>query len=125
MAKRSEFVEYLMELLQDCGLPASTLKCRAMFGGYGVYFNDTMFGLVADDTFYLKLGSNNAADFEERELPPFSYSRNGKTYNMSYAEAPEDLYDDAEVMHVWVNKAIDAAMAAANEKHNKKKKQKN
>ena len=48
MPKRSEFVDYLVENLQSLGV----VRARAMFGGFGIYLNDLMFGLVADDELF-------------------------------------------------------------------------
>ena len=106
MKPHDEFIEYLLELMQ----PLGSVSAKAMFGGYGIYIDDLMFALVADDVLYLKTGSGNLADFEQRGLKPFSYQRNGKTYNMSYSEAPAEVLDDADAMRLWANSAIDAAL---------------
>lgn len=36
MVHSNEFIEYLVELLQQTG----EVKARAMFGGYGIYLHD-------------------------------------------------------------------------------------
>jgi len=46
----SEFVVYLKEVFEQLG----PIRARKMFGGYGIYHDGVMFGLVADDTLYLK-----------------------------------------------------------------------
>jgi len=58
---------------------------------------------------YLKTGTDNLPDFEQRGLKPFSYQRGGKTYNMSYSEAPAEVLDDADTMQLWASRAIAAA----------------
>lgn len=108
MKKHDEFVEYLLELMQ----PLGPVSAKAMFGGYGIYIDDLMFALVADDVLYFKTGADNLHDYEAHGLPAFSYARNGKVYNMSYNEAPAEVMDDAETMHQWANKAIAAAVQA-------------
>lgn len=42
----SEFVKYLLELLA----PLTGVRERKMFGGYGLFKEDLMFGLVSDVT---------------------------------------------------------------------------
>jgi DNA transformation protein len=106
MKKRDEFVDYLLELMQ----PLGPVSAKAMFGGYGIYIDDIMFALVANDVLYLKTDTTNLPDFAQQGLPPFSYERNGRSYNMSYSEAPAEVLDDADAMYLWANKAIEAAL---------------
>ncbi len=51
MPLQKEFIAYLLELLE----PLGSVKAKAMFGGFGIYRDDLMFGLVSKDTFYLKV----------------------------------------------------------------------
>jgi DNA transformation protein len=70
MAGKSEFVEYLLELLE----PFGGVKVRAMFGGFGIFRRDLMFGLVADDTLYLTSRWMRRAglNFNRKGCPPSS-----------------------------------------------------
>jgi len=106
MKKHDEFIDYLLELMQ----PLGPVSAKAMFGGYGIYIDDLMFALVADDVLFFKTDEANRPDFEQRGLSPFSYDRNGKAYNMSYSEAPAEVLDDTNAMLLWANKAIEAAL---------------
>ena len=106
MKKHDEFIDYLLELMQ----PLGPVSAKAMFGGYGIYIDELMFALVADDVLYFKTDAANRPDFERRELPPFRYHRKGKPYNMSYSEAPAEVFDDADAMQQWANGAISAAL---------------
>jgi len=106
MKKRDEFVDYLLEQMQLLG----PVSAKAMFGGYGIYIDDLMFALVADDVLYFKTDADNLPDFAQRGLPPFSYERNGKSFNMSYSEAPAEVLEDTDEMRLWANRAIDAAL---------------
>lgn len=120
MAIKSEFVDYSLELMQQGGLDSMSLRARAMFGGFGIYYDELMFALVADDELYFKIGDNNRARFESAGLPRFSYQRNGKRYDMSYARAPEMIFDDPAEMASWANAAIDAARAASHRNNRKR-----
>lgn len=117
MAKKSEFVAYLLELLDDFG----DVRARSMFGGYGIYRSDLMFGLVADDELYLKVDDQNRETFEAAGLEPFVYVKDGKSMNMSYFRAPEQALDNRDEMFEWADSAYQAAVRAAAKKKKKKK----
>ena len=117
MKKQDEFVTYLLELLQ----PLGPVSARAMFGGYGIYIDDIMFALVADDVLYLKTNQETLPEFEQRGLSPFQYERNDKSYNMSYCEAPEEFMEDPDAMRYWSNMAIEAALKNKHSNKTRKK----
>lgn len=105
----SEFVAYLHEVFAGIG----PIQSRRMFGGHGIYRDGLMFGLVADDTLYLKADDASRADFESRGLPPFEYVKQGKRMAMSYYAAPEAIFDDPDEAQVWAQRAYAAALRAA------------
>lgn len=104
----SEFVDYLSEVLESFG----AIRHRRMFGGYGIYHDDLMFGLVADDVLYLKADDQSCGLFEERGLTPFEYVKKGKVMKMSYYLAPEEIFDDPDIAKVWAHHAYEAALRA-------------
>lgn len=57
----SEFTQYLQEVFELFG----PISARKMFGGYGIYHQGLMFGLVADDTLYLKADAENVGVFSQ------------------------------------------------------------
>ncbi len=117
--KRSEFVEYLLELLA----PLGGISARAMFGGYGIYQEGLMFGLVANDVLYLKTDDGNRAAFAARGLPPFTFERTGKpAIVMSYHRAPEDALEESEALCRWAREACAAARRNARRKSSTRKK---
>ncbi len=105
MAKRSEFADFLIELLS----PLGSVTVRSMFGGYGVYLHGAMFGLVASDTLYLKADDHNRATFEAAGMSPFIYQGKNKPVAMSYYEVPPDALEDTEILMPWARSAIEAA----------------
>ncbi|MSP51568.1 MAG: TfoX family protein [Alphaproteobacteria bacterium] len=102
MAKPSSFVAEIVERLPPLGA-----RARAMFGGHGVYIEDTMMGLVLHDRLYLKTGDANPADYEAVGSKPFTYARaGGRVIAMTCHEVPADLFDDDEVHVNWAQKAL-------------------
>lgn len=104
----SEFVEYLKEVFEHFG----PIRARRMFGGYGIYHNDFMFGLVADDVLYLKADDESVHFFTDRDLGQFQYVNKGKMVGMSYYQAPEEIFDDPDEARAWALRAYEAAVRA-------------
>lgn len=105
----SEFVDYLRDVFAAFG----QVNARKMFGGHGIYFDDCMFGLVADDTLYLKADEQNVHRFNELDLPAFEYTKSdGRPMKMSFFLAPESIYEDHEEAAEWATHAWEAAKRA-------------
>ena len=102
----SEFVEYLKEVFEQFG----SIQTRKMFGGYGLYHKGVMFGLMADETLYLKADLETAKFFEARELEPFEYNTGGKVIKMSYSMASAEIFDDPDEAAVWAQRSYEAAL---------------
>lgn len=117
-----EYKEFLEELFE----PIGPIKTKSMFGVDGVFVRlpdgDMMFGLVANETLYLKVDETSRPDFEEEGKRPFVYeSKNGKQDVESYYELPEALYDEPDAFAAWARKALDVALRARKPKKRKKK----
>lgn len=108
----TDFTEFLHDVFSTFGVISS----RKMFGGYGVYHNGVMFGLIADDILYLKADKKFAEEFIQRELPQFQYPKGNKVVKMSYFQAPEEIYDNTEEAELWARKAYECAVKAKKEK---------
>ena len=108
MAKRSDFVEFVADQMAFVG----GLRIRAMFGGYGIYRDDCMFALIADDRLYFKADATTRAEFEARSLGPFSYIARGKPVTLRYYEAPPEVFEEQDAMRTWVRTAHETALKA-------------
>ena len=103
-------IEFLRELCE----PLGHVVFKKMFGGWAIMTQERMFGLVADDTLYFKVDAETAPRFEERGLGRFTYvTRDGRRTVMSYARAPEEVFDDTDAFVDWARAAIGAAMRSA------------
>lgn len=101
--------EGFIELLKDSLRGLGPVSVRRMFGGAGVYADGVMFGLIAEDTFYLKADAATKGAFEAEGLSPFAYESHGRTVAMSYWRIPERLLDDPDEMLSWARAALDVA----------------
>ncbi|MGQ0801062.1 MAG: TfoX/Sxy family protein [Pseudomarimonas sp.] len=104
----SEFVSYLHEVFASFG----SIESKRMFGGYGIYHQGLMFGLVADDALYLKADTLSRNDFDSRGLLAFEFIKQGKATQMSYFAAPESIFDDPDEAAIWAERGYQAAVRA-------------
>jgi DNA transformation protein and related proteins len=95
--KADSFREYVGDQL---GADASF---RAMFGGYGIYRGDTIFGIVYKGRLYFKTGPLTRADYVKRKMKPFK--SNARQTLKSYYEVPAEVLEDAETLRAWALRA--------------------
>jgi DNA transformation protein and related proteins len=69
-----------------------------------------MFGLVSDETLYLKADDQNVAHFQKACLSQFEYRRKGKVTKLSYFQAPDVVMDDCAEAARWARRSFEAAL---------------
>ncbi|MBU1694171.1 MAG: TfoX/Sxy family protein [Verrucomicrobia bacterium] len=77
---------------------------RRMFGGAGLYRQGRMFGLIADDTTYLKVDDSNRQAFLDAGSSAFKPYPN-KPAVMSYYEVPADVLERPEELVLWARRS--------------------
>ena len=100
----NHFVNYCLDLLS----PAGPVDARAMFGGYGLYRDRLIFGLIADDCLYFKVDDHNKDAYLSHGAKPFVYTKAGKQHTMSYYEVPIAVLEDPEQLCIYVDEACAA-----------------
>jgi DNA transformation protein and related proteins len=107
-SKQKLFVDRVVAQLS----PICPVVARAMFGGYGLFADETIFALIAYDVLYFKVDEQNRVDYVSLGMPPFTYMGKHKPIQMSYYQVPESVFNDLETLAVWVEKAIAAGRRA-------------
>ncbi|WP_036303634.1 TfoX/Sxy family protein [Methylotenera sp. L2L1] len=107
-AALDEFTQHLTDVFRLFG----SISLRRMFSGYGVFHDGIMFGLVSQETLYLKADTENSADFRDQGLSQFEYVRQGKVIGLSYYQAPEIVLEDANEAALWARRSFEAALRA-------------
>lgn len=119
MAVSAEYRTFVEELFEQ----TFPIRIRPMFGGAGIYADDVMFGLIADERVYLKADDATRGEFAAEGCGPFIYvAPDGKEMPMGYFALPERLYDEPDEIKAWAMKAVDAALRAKKSKSAKAKK---
>ena len=86
-------------------MPLGEITFIKMFGGYGVFKNETMFALVTKKGgVYLKSGESNLARFER--------ARATKHDRMPYYQIPAEVLEDDSQLVEWTQEAIEVSKAA-------------
>lgn len=116
------FHGFVVELLEGLG----AVSVRKMFGGAGIYADGLMFGLIANETLYLKTDDALKAELAEEGSAtliwePRSGPRKGERVDMGYWRLPESALDDPDLACAWARKALAVARAKAAAKTSKKK----
>lgn len=95
---------------------------RPMFGGYGLYIDGLIFGLMVRDDVFLKVDERNRGRFESAGSAPFRYETSrGETSIISYWRCPDDVLNDAKKLRLWVNESLIASRNARQKKPVRKK----
>ena len=101
--KRDSFKEFVLDQL--AGMESVT--CRAMFGGFGLYYYEIFFGILYKGRLYFKTNAQTRPAYEEHGMKPFRYS--DKQTLKNYYEVPPDILENEEELVIWGQKAAQFA----------------
>jgi DNA transformation protein and related proteins len=104
-----DYLNYVLEQL--AGLDG--VSARRMFGGVGLYCDELFFGLIDDDTLYLRVNDDNRADYAVRGMAQFRPYADRPEVSMSYYEIPADVLEDPGQLVEWARRSVAAAASAA------------
>ncbi len=94
------FIDYFLELLA----PLKNVRARKMFGGYGLFQQGKMFGLISSEAeLFLKVDASNQARFRRSRSP-----QHGK---MPYFRVPKSVLGDDRELLDWASSAVEVAHA--------------
>lgn len=79
------------------------LRCKRMFGGYGLYCGEVFFGILHDGRLYFKTHPDTLPDYLEYHAAVFAPSE--KQILKNYREVPVDILEDGERLLLWARKA--------------------
>lgn len=110
MPVSQDFLRYSLEQLASLG----GVVPRRMFGAFGLYHDGVFFGLIDDDTLYLKVNDETRGDYLSRGLKPFQpYPGQARNPMGGYYEVPADVLEDPAELTTWARKACSVALQAS------------
>lgn len=102
MKASPEYLNFIMDKLS----PIDGIRSRAMFGGYGFFYECSMFALIAEDTLYFKVNEPNRAMYKKAQSKPFPHG-------ISYWEVPTEVIEENSKLLDWANLSIGIAQKIA------------
>ena len=93
------FRDYVLEQLSAL----DGVRCRAMFGGSGLYWGEQFFGIIYDGRLYFKTHPDTLDDYLRYQAAVFAPSK--KQVLKNYREVPADILEDAAQLTAWAMKA--------------------
>ncbi|CAH0540546.1 TfoX/Sxy family DNA transformation protein [Vibrio marisflavi] len=76
--------------------PLGRIKSRSMFGGYGIFVDDTMFALIANDKLHIRADDKALRNFKDRGYEPYVYTKKGLPVVTKYFALPDDWEKDSQ-----------------------------
>lgn len=105
MGSRDPAVDHFLELVAPMGDAAA----QRLFGGWGLYLDETIIALFADGVIYVKADALTREAFEAAGSAPFVFHGKGRAIATSYWSLPEAALDSSEALQPWVQLALQAA----------------
>ena len=93
MPKDRSYLDYILgDVLKDL----SPVSAKAMFGGWGLYLDGLIFGIVIDGEFYVKVAAADRDELKRLGGRAFAYRRRSREVSLSYWLVPGPLLDEPE-----------------------------
>lgn len=106
MVQLDPYAAHCLDLLDTLG----ACQAKRMFGGWGIYREGLMFGLIADEQLYLKVDDHSRAQWQAAGARPFVYQAKGRSVALSYYSAPDAAMEAPHAMRLWAQWALEAAL---------------
>lgn len=94
------FKDFVLDQLREL----DDVEARRMFGGYGLYQDETFFGILHRGKLYFKVDETTIGEYSKRKMKPFR--PNPKQTLKSYYQVPVEILEDDERLYDWAVKAI-------------------
>ena len=98
--KDESFAEFVLDQLREL----DAVEARRMFGGFGLYQDETFFGIVHKGKLFFKIDDSTVGAYRRRKMKPFR--PNAKQTLKSYYQVPVEVLEDPDELCVWARRAI-------------------
>jgi DNA transformation protein len=98
--KDDSFKDFVLDQLQEM----ADIGAHRMFGGYGLYQNETFFGIIHKGRVYFKIDESTVGEYRRWKMK--SFRPNAKQTLKTYYQVPAEILEDAERLGEWAARAI-------------------
>jgi DNA transformation protein len=109
MRIKSSLASYVTEQLGFLG-PISN---RSIFGAVGIFIEDRLLGIVANEVLYLHTGPSNREEYLSRGCAQFKPYPNAFDLTTDHHRVPDQVISDPQELKAWGQRALLAAVEAA------------
>lgn len=106
------FLDQVMEKLS----PHGPIKSRAMFGGYGIYFKEVIFAVIAEGELYFRIDDETQSSYEKYRSKFFTYEGKNKKVIMPYMTLPEIVFKNPKLLKTYIEQAYEASLRSKTRK---------
>lgn len=110
MARDTSYRDYI---LYDVLGHIDGITDRAMFGGWGIYKDGLIIGIIAEGELYLKADKESVKLLTLQGCYPFSYKgKDGKEMTMTYMSVPEETLENQDIIEARVMNSFVISMGS-------------
>ena len=113
MKRDSEYKDYIVE---DVLGHISGISVRGMFGGWGIYFDKVIVGIIAEGELYLKADPEIVLKYKKLGCYPFSYDRDAKIIEMNYMSVPIETLENRELVKDRIMESYEISLKSKKKK---------
>jgi DNA transformation protein len=117
MAVSATYLAFVKEQLES----VRHLADKRMFGGVGLYAGAVFFGLIDNDTLFLKVDDRTRPRFEQAGSGPFRPDpKKPEAAMRGYYDVPVAVLEDRDALGDWAREAIAVGTSSGTKKAKKK-----
>ena len=102
----NKYVQSILEKLK----PHGPITARAMFGGYGIYWEKVMFASIYQDCLYFRVDEENIREYLPYKSHRFVYAGKTTVIPLPYLSLPDEILNDPELLSYWISQSYQAAL---------------
>jgi DNA transformation protein len=115
MAVSDAFLTFALDQLSS----VRGLVSKRMFGGIGLYGEETFFAVIDNDTMFFKVDDATVVRYKALRMPPFNPMPD-KGPMLGYYQVPVSVLEDVEALTEWAREAIAVGKRSGTKKRAKK-----